>query len=162
MPRRKKDDGWEGTVRGIGALAAQNDDVKKALANPEEICPKRGAETVLPTSAKGKKLRIPMLVLLSLPQVQAKHAYLSCHRSIPSNFLNPISISRRALDRGGGGRQKRRRASGCGGCRCGFDFPLYADASAECGCGSDGDYGEWGDEFFHGDNVCCLIIVPAI
>ena len=111
---------------------------------------------------KGEEFRIPVLGRLSLPQVLANHGYLSCHRSIPSNFLNPISIGRGALDRGGGGRQKRRRASGCRGCRCGFDFPLHTDASAECGCGSDGDYGEWGGEFFHGDVVCCLIIVPAI
>lgn len=109
-----------------------------------------------------EQLGIPILGLLLLYQVQASHGYLSCHRSIPSNFLNPISIGRGALDRGGGGRQKRRRASGCGGCRCGFDFPLHTDASAQSGCGSDGDYGEWGDECFHGDNVCCLIIVPAI
>jgi len=111
---------------------------------------------------KGEEFRIPVLGRLSLPQVLANHGYLSCHRSIPSNFLNPISIGRGALDRGGGGRQKRRRASGCRGCRCGFDFPLHTDASAQSGCGSDGDYGEWGGEFFHGDVVCCLIIVPAI
>lgn len=39
-------------MRGIGALAAQNDDVKKALENSEKICPKCGAESILRTSAK--------------------------------------------------------------------------------------------------------------